>query len=68
MVLNTILIEKIENLLSKNNGRMASVEVCKILNITSREIPWGYEIPWAKLLQTDQTFDLVSRNYKIGQI
>ena len=58
---NLILIEKIENLLSKNNGRMTEVEVCKILNITSQEIPWGYNVTWGRLLQVNQTFDLVSR-------
>ena len=29
-----ILVEKIENLLSENNGRMTEAEVCKVLNIT----------------------------------
>ena len=56
-----ILIEKIENLLSENNGRIAEVEVCKVLNITSMEIPWGHKIPWGRLWQANQTYDLVSR-------
>ena len=61
-----ILIEKIENLLSENNGRMTETEVCKILNITPREIPWGNKVTWARLFQVNQTFDLVSRYYKNG--
>jgi hypothetical protein len=61
-----ILIEKIENLLSENNGQIAEVEVCKVLNITSLEIPWGYNIGWARCLQLNQTYDLVSRSRKPG--
>jgi len=56
---NTILIAKIKNLLAENDGRMAEAEVCKVLSITLQEIPWGYKIPWARLFQVNQTYDLV---------
>ena len=56
---NTILIEKIKNLLAENDKRMAEVEVCKILSITRQEIPCGYNIPFARLFQANQTYDLV---------
>ena len=59
-----ILIEKIENLLSENNDQMTEAEVCKVLNITSWEIPWGDKVTWGREFQTNQTFDLVSRYYK----
>ena len=59
-----ILIEKIENLLSENNDQMTEAEIRKVLNITSWEIPWGYEVTWGREFQTNQTFDLVSRYYK----
>ena len=59
-----ILVEKIENLLSENNGRMAEAEVCKVLNITYKEIPWGDKVTWSKLFQPNQTYDLISRFYK----
>ena len=56
---NIILISKIKNLLAENDGRMAEAEVCKVLSITLQEIPWGYKIPWARLFQVNQTYDLV---------
>jgi len=59
-----VLVEKIENLLSENNGRMAETEVCKVLNITFQEIPWGDKVTWAATFQSNQTFDLISRYYK----
>ena len=59
-----ILKKKIEKLLSENNGRMTEADVCKVLNITSRQIPWGNGETWARLFQANQTFDLVSRYYK----
>ena len=59
-----ILVEKIENLLSENSGRMAEAEVCKVLNITFREIPWGDKVTWSKSFQPNQTYDLISRFYK----
>ena len=58
-----ILVEKIENLLSENNGRMAEAEVCKVLNITYKEIPWGDKVTWSKSFQPNQTYDLISRFY-----
>ena len=59
-----ILVEKIENLLSENRGRMAEAEVCKVLNITYKEIPWGDKVTWSKSFQPNQTYDLISRFYK----
>ena len=59
-----VLVEKIENLLSENNGRMAEAEVCKVLNITYKEIPWGHQVTWSKSFQPNQTYDLISRYYK----
>ena len=56
-----ILVEKIENILSENNGRMTESEVCKALNITFREIPWGDKVTWSKSFQSNQTYDLISR-------
>ena len=58
-----ILVEKIENLLSENNGRMTEAEVCKVLNITYKEIPWGDKVTWSKSFQPNQTYDLISRFY-----
>ena len=50
---------KILNLLVSNSGRMNENEVCKQLNISRNEIPWGYNIGWAKLYQLGGHFDLV---------
>jgi len=64
-----ILKEKIEKLLSKNNGRMTEIEVCKILNITSQEAStvvdqYGHRVTWSRVFQANQTFDLISHHYK----
>ena len=61
-----ILIEK---LLSKNNGRMTEIEVCKILNITSQDASavvdqYGHRVTWSRVFQANQTFDLISHSYK----
>jgi hypothetical protein len=47
------------DLLKSNTGRMNESEVCKQLHISRNEIPWGYNIGWARVYQLDGRFDLV---------
>jgi len=53
------LIKEIDELLTENGGRMPEQEVCRIFNIASVEIPWGYKVPWGNIFQANQTFDLI---------
>lgn len=56
---NTELQEKIVDLLKDNNGRMEESALCDQLNISRHEIPWGYNMGWARLHQVGGYFDLV---------
>ena len=53
------LQQKIISLLKENNGEMEVSRLCDLLGITSYEIPWGYNIGWAKCLQSNQKWHLV---------
>ena len=55
----TELQEKIIHLLKENDGRMEVEKVCNLLGITLQEIPWGYNIGWAKCLQIGGTYHLI---------
>ena len=56
------LQKKIIQLLKENNGEMEVSRICDLLGITSYEIPWGYNIGWAKCLQSNQKWHLVLSN------
>ena len=53
------LQQKIIQLLKENNGEMEEERVCALLGITSYEIPWGYNIGWARCIQSNQKYHLV---------
>ena len=56
---NKELTETIIRLLKNNNGEMEEEILCTLLGITWIEIPWGYNIGWAKCLQTNQKYHLI---------
>ena len=56
---NKELTETIIRLLKKNNGEMKEEILCTLLGITRIEIPWGYNIGWARCLQTNQKYHLI---------
>ena len=53
------LQQKIIQLLKENNGEMEERRVCALLGITSYEIPWGYNIGWARCIQSNQKYHLI---------
>ena len=53
------LQKKIIQLLKENNGEMEVSRLCDLLGIDSYEVPWGYNIGWAKCLQPNQKWHLV---------
>ena len=53
------LQQKIIQLLKENNGEMEEGRVCALLGITSYEIPWGYNIGWARCIQSNQKYHLI---------
>ena len=53
------LQQKIIQLLKENNGEMEEERVCALLGITSYEIPWGYNIGWARCIQSNQKYHLI---------
>ena len=53
------LRKKIIRVLRENNGEMEVTELCDLLGIDSYEVPWGYNIGWAKCLQSNQKWHLV---------
>ena len=60
------LQKEIIRVLKENNGEMKQEEVCDILGIAPYDIPWGYNIGWAKYLQVNQKYHLIlSGNYKV---
>ena len=64
--MNTKELQKeIIRMLKENGGEMALEEVCAILEITAYEVPWGYNIGWAKCIQPNQKYHLIlSGNHK----
>ena len=52
-------MEKIIQLLKDNDGRMEAEKVCNLLGITMNEIPWGYNIGWARCLQVGGVYHLI---------
>jgi len=53
------LRKEIIRLLKENNGELEQEKLCDILGITAYEIPWGYNIGWARCLQLNQKYHLV---------
>ena len=59
------LQKEIIRVLKENDGEMKEDEVCDILGIVPYDIPWGYNIGWAKCLQANQKYHLIlSGEYK----
>jgi hypothetical protein len=53
------LQKKIISLLKENNGRIEEKKLCALLGITPYDIPWGYNIGWARCLQSNQKYHLI---------
>ena len=53
------MIKKINELLTKNGGRMPEKEVCRILDIDPYDIPWGIHGYWYRSFLPNQTYDLI---------
>jgi len=51
--------KKIIHLLKENNGEIEEKILCALLGITPYDIPWGYNIGWARCLQSNQTYHLL---------
>ena len=62
----TELQEKIIQLLKDNDGRMEAEKVCNLLGITMNEIPWGYNIGWARCLQVGGVYHLILSGQRAG--
>ena len=45
--------------MKENDGRMEAEKVCNLLGITMNEIPWGYNIGWARCLQVGGVYHLI---------
>ena len=56
---NIELRKEIIRLLKENNGEMEEEKICTLLEITSLKIPWGYNIGWARCLQSNQKYHLI---------
>ena len=56
---NIELRKKVIRLLKENNGEMEEVRVCTLLGINTNEVPWGYNIGWARCIQSNQKYHLV---------
>ena len=56
---NIELKEEILLLLRENNGEMNQKKLCTLLGITAYEIPWGYNIGYARCLQSNQKYHLI---------
>ena len=56
---NKELTEIIIHLLKENNGEMEEKILCALLGITPYDIPWGYNIGWARCLQSNQKYHLL---------
>ena len=61
IIWNTVieLQKKILRLLKDNNGEMEEEKICTLLGIDAYEVPWGYNIGWARCLQSNQKHHLV---------
>ena len=53
------LQKKIIRLLKENNGEVEEEILCTLLGITRIEIPWGYNIGWARCIQSNQKYHLI---------
>ena len=53
------LVDAIKTVLKNHDGELPEKEVCKLLGITTSDLPWGYNIGWAKCLQINQEFNLI---------
>ena len=53
------LRKEIIRLLKENSGEIEEEKVCALLGIASYEVPWGYNIGWARCLQSNQKHHLV---------
>ena len=53
------LQKEIVRLLKENNGEMEEKKVCTLLGINAHEVPWGYNIGWARCLQSNQKYHLI---------
>ena len=59
------LRKKVIRLLKENNGEMEEVRVCTLLGINTNEVPWGYNIGWARCIQSNQKYHLVLSKHGI---
>ena len=59
------LQKKIIRLLKENNGEMEEEKVCTLLGIDAYEVPWGYNIGWARCLQSNQKYHLILSKHGI---
>ena len=59
---NIELRKEILRLLKENNGEMEEGKVCTLLGINTNEVPWGYNIGWARCLQSNQKYHLILSN------
>ena len=56
---NKELQKEIILLLKENNGEIEEEKVCALLGITPYDIPWGYNIGWARCIQANQKYHLI---------
>ena len=59
---NIELRKEVIRLLKENNGEIEEVKVCALLGINTNEVPWGYNIGWARCLQSNQKYHLILSN------
>ena len=57
---NNILAENIVSFLQEQGGKVWEIDVCSKFQIKIDDIPWGYNIGFARCLGTDQKFYLIS--------
>ena len=62
---NIELRKEVIRLLKENNGEMEEVKVCASLGINTNEVPWGYNIGWARCIQSNQKYHLVLSKHGI---
>ena len=62
---NIELRKEVIRLLKENNGEMEEVRVCASLGIAAHEVPWGYNIGWARCIQSNQKYHLVLSKHGI---
>ena len=62
---NIELRKKVIRLLKENNGEMEEGRVCSLLGIDAFEVPWGYNIGWARCIQSNQKYHLVLSKHGI---